>query len=137
MADDIDHLAQLREISARAPFNVWAGIEVAAAESGSVTLTLPWREELGQYSGYLHAGMIGALIDTACGFAAVTKVGGVLASHYSVNCLAPATGLSFRVEGQVVRAGRKQVFATASLLAVSGADTKLVATGSAILVPVA
>jgi uncharacterized protein (TIGR00369 family) len=137
MTEALDHLAQIREINALAPFNLWAGIEVAEASSGRVTLTLPWRKELGQYSSFLHAGVIGALIDTACGFAAVTVVGGVLASHYSVNCFSPAIGSSFKVEGHVSRAGRKQVFATANLYAISEAETKLVANGSAILVPVA
>lgn len=135
MPDTVDHLAMLRAINARAPFNRWAGLQVSAASDGTATLTLPWREELGQYSGFLHAGMIGALIDTACGFAAATRVGGVLASHYSVNCLAPAVGASFRVDGAIVRAGRKQVFADARLFAITDDSEKLVATGSAILVP--
>lgn len=131
-----DHLAQLRAINKLAPFNVWAGLEVTEADSGTVTLTLPWRADLGQYSGYLHAGVIGALVDTACGFAAVTKAGSVLTSHYSVNCLTPAVGSSFKVEGEVVRAGKMQIFTIASLFAISESGRKLVATGSAILVPV-
>ena len=53
---------------------------------------MPRRVEAGQYSGFLHAGPIGALIDTTCGFAAATVVGRVLASHFSVNCLRPAIG---------------------------------------------
>lgn len=136
MSEQIDHLAQLRAINSLAPFNLWAGLEVTEASSGAATLALPWRPEMGQYSGFLHAGMIGALIDTACGFAAATMVGSVLASHFSVNCLAPAAGPSFRVEGQVVRAGRLQVFTTANLYVTGAAGAKLVATGSAILVPV-
>jgi uncharacterized protein (TIGR00369 family) len=81
-----------------------------------------WRNEVGQYRGFLHAGLIGALIDTACGFAAGTIAGRVLASHYSVNCLAPAVGRSFVACAKVVKAGKKQVFASADLLAEDGAD---------------
>ena len=57
--------------------------EVTAAAEGRAELQLAWRNEFGQYSGFLHAGIVGALIDTACGFAAVTITATVLASHYS------------------------------------------------------
>jgi uncharacterized protein (TIGR00369 family) len=131
-------LAALRAINATAAFNRWAGFAVVRAGAGSVELRMDWREEAGQYSGFLHAGVIGALIDTACGFAAATVAGRVLASHYSVNCLAPAVGQSFLARAKVIKAGRKQVFATAELFAedASNGTRKLVATGDAILVPV-
>lgn len=131
-------LSRLREINATAPFNRWAGFEVVSASAGAVELRMGWRDEVGQYSGFVHAGLIGALIDTACGFAAATIAGRVLASHYSVNCLAPAVGRSFVARAKVVRAGKKQVFASAELFAEDGTASapKLVATGNAILVPV-
>jgi acyl-coenzyme A thioesterase PaaI-like protein len=100
---------------------------------------MAWRaEDMGQYAGFLHAGLIGAMLDTACGFAAASVSGRVLASHFSVNCLAPAMGRAFVARGRVVKAGRKQVFATAELFAEGEGDVepKLVATGNAILVPV-
>jgi thioesterase superfamily protein len=77
-------------------------------------------------------------VDTACGFAAGTIAGRVLASHYSVNCLAPAVGQSFVARAKVVRAGKKQVFASAEFFAEDGTASapKLVATGNTILVPV-
>ena len=126
----------LGALNASAVFNRWAGFELGAVEPGVVELRLPWREELGQYAGFLHAGMIGAMIDTACGFAAYTKVGYVLASHFSVNCLAPATGEAFIARARIVKAGRKQVFTAAELFASQGGVERLVATGEAILVPV-
>ena len=126
----------LTALNASAVFNRWAGFELGAVAPGIVELRLPWREELGQYAGFLHAGMIGAMIDTACGFAAYTKVGNVLASHFSVNCLAPATGEAFVARARIVRAGRKQVFTAAELFASQGGVERLVATGEAILVPV-
>lgn len=131
-------LSRIREINASAAFNRWAGFEVVSAGAGAAELRMQWRDEAGQYSGFLHAGLIGALIDTACGFAASTVAGRVLASHYSVNCLAPAVGRSFVARAKVVRAGKKQVFASAELLAEDGTAKapKLVATGEAIFVPV-
>ncbi|GGC79751.1 PaaI family thioesterase [Chelatococcus reniformis] len=127
---------RLRAINGSAAFNRWAAFAVADAGPGRAELHLAWREEFGQYAGFLHAGMLGALIDTACGFAAATQVGPVLASHFAVNCLAPAVGESFIATASVVKAGRRQVFARAEVTAVTGTERKLVATGETILVPI-
>ena len=131
-----DHGA-ISAINQQAAFNRWAGFEVLEVEPGRARIAIPWREELGQYSGFLHAGVVGALLDTACGFAAATRAGRVLASHFSVNCLAPAVGTRFVAEGRVIRAGRKQVFARAELFSqgAEGEALRLVATGDAILIP--
>lgn len=132
-----DPLAQIRAINQSAAFNQWCGIEVISAEPGKVEIAMPWRSEVGQYSGFLHAGLIGALIDTACGFAAATVVGRVLASHYSVNCLRPAVGERFVARARVVKPGKSQVFTTCELYAQGGGAEKLVATGETLLLVVA
>ncbi|MDH6593622.1 uncharacterized protein (TIGR00369 family) [Variovorax sp. TBS-050B] len=131
-------LDTIQAINRTAAFNRWAGFEVTRAADGEAELRMAWREEdMGQYAGFLHAGLIGAMLDTACGFAAATVAGRVLASHFSVNCLSPAIGRVFVARGRVVKAGRKQVFATAELHGQGEGDSlKLLATGSAILVPV-
>jgi len=129
-----EHVALLQSINRAAAFNLWCGIEVADAQKGQAEISMPWRTEVGQYSGFLHAGLIGALIDTACGYAAATVVGRVLASHYSVNCLRPAIGERFIARAKVVKAGRTQVFASADLFAVSDGKETLVANGETILV---
>ena len=76
MADTTDLQAALVAINASAAFNRWAGFEVRCLAAGEIELAMPWRDEHGQYAGFLHAGMIGALIDTACGFAAFTVPAG-------------------------------------------------------------
>jgi len=126
-------LERIRQINTLAAFNRWAGISVLRASEGEVEIELPWKGELGQYSGFLHAGLIGALIDTVCGFAAATVAGRVLASHFSVNCLAPAVGERFTARGRVTRAGKRQIFTTAELFAHRGAEQKLVANGETFL----
>jgi uncharacterized protein (TIGR00369 family) len=123
----------LRGINDSAAFNRWAGFEVTAAGEGNAEIRLAWKPELGQYAGFLHAGLTGALIDTVCGFAAATVAGRVLASHYSVNCLRPAVGEAFVARGRVVRAGKRQVFTAADLFAVKDGKEMLVATGETIL----
>ena len=126
-----------RELSATATFNRWAGLEVIRMSEGECELRLPWRaEEMGQYSGFLHAGLIAALLDTACGFAAHTMAqGSVLSSHVAINCLAPAVGREFQASGRVVKAGRKQIFTAGELFVIEDDRSKLVATATAILVP--
>src|SRR4051812_30380999 len=129
-------LALVRSINETAAFNRWCGIEVVSAEAGQVEISMPWRAEASQYSGFLHAGLVGALIDTACGFAAVTVVGRVLASHFAVNCLRPAVGERFIARAQVVKPGRTQVFTACELFALADGVEKLVATGETLLTPV-
>ncbi|QIO30652.1 PaaI family thioesterase [Bradyrhizobium sp. 1(2017)] len=129
-------LQALYSVNESAAFNRFAGIEVVAAGGGGVTIRMNWRNDLTQYSGHLHAGLIAALLDTACGFAAATLVGAVTASHFSMNCLKPAIGRSFVAKGTTLRAGRRQVFARAELFAVDEKDDlTLVATGETVLVP--
>ena len=129
-------LAQLRAINRSAAFNQWCGIEVLSAQPGQAEIAMPWRAEAGQYAGFLHAGLVGALIDTACGFAAVTMVGRVLASHYAVNCLRPAVGDRFIARARVVKPGKTQVFTACDLFAVANGKETLVATGETLLVVV-
>jgi uncharacterized protein (TIGR00369 family) len=128
-----DPLAFIRSLNETSAFNRWCGIEVDSADAGAVQISMPWRGEVGQYSGFLHAGLIGALIDTACGFAAVTVVGQVLASHYSVNCLRPAVGERFVARARVIKPGRSQVFTACDLFALAAGQEKLVATGETLL----
>ncbi|HEY6511797.1 MAG TPA: PaaI family thioesterase [Burkholderiaceae bacterium] len=133
-----DPLRMLRALNETAAFNRWCGFQVQHAAPGEVELALPWRAELGQYTGFLHAGVVGALIDTACGYAAATQLGArVLASHFAVNCLRPAVGERFVAKARVLRAGRQQVFTHCELYAHAKGADKLVATGETLLCVVA
>ena len=130
-------LQKLVQVNASAAFNRLAGFDVVAAGDGAVEIRMPWRDDFTQYAGHLHAGLIAALLDTACGFAAATLVGNVTASHFSMNCLRPAVGRLFVAKGTTMRAGRKQIFARAELFAeTEQGEAVLVATGETLLVPV-
>lgn len=134
MSPTTDPLQSLRQLNELAAFNRWCGIEVVEAEPGRVVIAMPWRPELGQYVGYMHAGVVGALIDTACGYAAATMLGqNLLASHFSVNCLRPAVGERFTARARVVKPGRSQVFTTCELFASAKGKETLVATGETLL----
>ena len=130
-------LARLRAVNAGAAFNRCYGFEVLGARPGAVELAMPWRAEAGQYSGYLHAGLIGALIDTACGYAAATLAGRTLAASFSVNCLRPAVGERFVARARVIKPGKSLVFTACELYAENKGEEKLVATGETLLSVVA
>jgi len=131
-----DPLVTLREVNRRAAFNRWCGFVVESASAGQAQLGMDWRDDMGQYAGYLHAGIVGALIDTACGFAAFTVVGEVLASHATVNFLRPAQGRRFIARAVVVKPGRQQSFTRCELFSVGDGGEQLVATGETLLITV-
>lgn len=123
--------------NASARLNRLAGFNVTAAADGAAEIVMEWNDDLTQYAGHLHAGMIAALLDTACGFAAATLAGNVTATHFSMNCLRPAVGRRLIVKGTTVRAGRKQIFAKAELFAENDqGERSLVATGDTLMVPI-
>jgi uncharacterized protein (TIGR00369 family) len=130
-------LQDLIAANASARLNCLAGFDVTAAENGASEIVMERSDDLTQYAGHLHAGMIAALLDTACGFAAATLAGNVTATHFSMNCLRPAVGRRFIAKGTTVRAGRKQIFAKAELFAENDhGQRSLVATGDTLMVPI-
>ena len=85
------------------------GAEVERVAPGEVDLTLPFRTDLTQQHGYVHAGVVAAVVDSACGYAALTLMdrdAAVLSVEFKVQLLAPARGARFRALGRVVRAGK-------------------------------
>ena len=130
----MSYLETLKTINNLAAFNRWCGIEVIHADHGEATIAIDWRDEFGQYSGYLHAGLVATLIDTACGYAATTVIGPrLLAANFSVNCLRPAIGHRFVARARVVKPGKSQVFTTCDLFACDAEGEKLVANGQTLL----
>jgi len=85
------------------------GVAMERVSPGTVELTLPYREDLTQQHGFLHAGIAAAVVDSACGYAALSLMEpgvAVLSVEFKVQLLAPARGAWFRARGEVVRAGR-------------------------------
>jgi uncharacterized protein (TIGR00369 family) len=88
------------------------GAELVEVGDGRCVIELPRRDELTQHHGYVHAGAIGAVLDTAGGFAASSTTGwtdDVLTVEYKLNFLRPAVGERVRVEASVLRAGKQLV----------------------------
>lgn len=85
------------------------GADIVDLAPGRVVLALPFRSDLCQQHGYLHAGALTTVVDSACGYAALSLMPAgreVLTVDFTVNFLAPAAAESFRAEGTVLRAGR-------------------------------
>jgi uncharacterized protein (TIGR00369 family) len=88
------------------------GVELVAIERGRVDLELGYDDRFTQQHGFMHAGAIASVLDSACGYAAYSVMppeAEVLTVTYTINLLAPAAGERFAVTGQVVRAGRTLV----------------------------
>jgi uncharacterized protein (TIGR00369 family) len=100
------------------------GVELVAIERGRVQMALRHDERFTQQHGFLHAGAVASVLDSACGYAAYSVMppeASVLTASYTINLMAPAAGLRFTVTGQVVRAGRTLVVCRGEAFA-DGAD---------------
>jgi uncharacterized protein (TIGR00369 family) len=105
--------------------------ELVSVGHGSVEIHLPFSQNLTQQNGYLHAGAITAVLDSACGYAALSVAGegqDVLTVEFKVNLLSPAMGEVVAARSQVKKAGRTLTVCTADAFVVSGNSEKLVAT---------
>src|SRR5215216_6136815 len=82
------------------------GARIVRVEPGEVELELPFRDDLTQQHGFLHAGIVTTLVDSACGYAALSlldREAAVLSVEFKVNLLAPAVGDRLRAVGQVIK----------------------------------
>ena len=115
------------------------GATLAEIAPGRVVIALPWRQELTQQHGFLHAGIVATALDSACGYAASTLMpadAGVLTIEYKINLLAPAQGTLFRMEGLVVKPGRTITVTEGRAWALHEGREKLIATMGATLMAV-
>ena len=88
------------------------GVDVLSVEPGRVRLLLRHDDRFTQQHGFLHAGAVSAVLDSACGYAAYSVMppeASVLTVTFTINLLAPAAGQQFTITGSVVRAGRTLV----------------------------
>jgi uncharacterized protein (TIGR00369 family) len=131
-----EKLARFRRIDTRAAFTQWLGVELVACADGHAEVVLPFRPEMTQHNGFLHGALVGFLIDYACAWAAGSLSDGpVVTSQYQVNLIAPGIGERFIGIGDVVKAGKRQVVTRADAFAESGGERKLIAVGSATIMP--
>lgn len=116
------------------------GAELRSIQPGLVEVEVPFAPGLTQQDGFFHAGVTIAVLDTACGYSALTLMAHgsrVLTVELKVNLLAPAVGEHLRARGEVLRPGRNLTVCRGDAYAGNGNDEKQVATILATMTAVA
>lgn len=121
---------RVRESFSRQRLMATIGARMVRVAPGEVLIELPFRDDLTQQNGYLHAGVVASIVDSACGYAAMSLLPDdmdVLSVEYKINLLSPARGEKLRAVGRVKRAGRNLTVCEGEVFAVTGDEEKLVA----------
>ena len=107
------------------------GAELTRVEPGVIEIRLPYRADLAQQHGYLHAGIVTTIADSACGYAAYSLMppnSEVLSVEFKVNLLRPAKGETFSAVAEVVKSGRTLTVVRADVFGIEQDRRDLVAT---------
>ncbi len=107
------------------------GATMSCVKAGHIEISMPFDPRFTQQNGFLHAGIVSTLIDSACGFAALSLMPagkGVLAVEFKVNFMRPAVGETFLASGTVLKPGQRITVTEGKLFAAnSGQEKKLIA----------
>jgi uncharacterized protein (TIGR00369 family) len=115
------------------------GAQLVLVADGEVQIELPFSEKLSQQHGYVHAGAITSVVDSACGYAALTKAPSgceVVTAEFKINLMRPAIGERFLAIGRVQSSGKLLTVCTGEVRAFSGSAYKVVAIMQATIVNV-
>jgi len=108
------------------------GGELTLIEPGVIEISLNYRADLTQQNGFVHAGIVTTIADSACGYAAYSLMppeSDVLAVEFKVNLLRPARGDRFVARAEVIKPGKTLTVVRADVVAIAGGeDRQLVAT---------
>ena len=103
---------RVRASFARQAFMATIGATLHHVEPGAVEIRMPVRADLTQQHGFVHAGVVASIADSACGYAAFSLMppdAGVLTVEYKVNLLAAARGDALIARGRVIREHQRKV----------------------------
>jgi uncharacterized protein (TIGR00369 family) len=106
------------------------GISIVRLEAGEVELAMDYSAAFSQQNGFVHAGIITAGLDNACGIAACSLMApgaAILTVEFKTNLLAPAKGECFAFRAQVLKPGRTLTVCEARAYAIDGGKESLVA----------
>jgi len=108
------------------------GAKLTRVEPGIVEITLPYRADLAQQHGYLHAGIVTTIADSACGYAAYSLMprdSEVLSVEFKVNLLRPAKGEMFLASAEVLKNGKTLTVVRADVFSLNQTEQRtLIAT---------
>jgi len=129
-AQDRDADKRVRESFSRQSIMTTIGASVHSVRRGEVEIVLPFADHILQQHGFIHAGAVATIADSACGYAALSVMpadAAVLTTEFKINLLSPAKGERLRAVGRVVRAGKKLVITMGEVFADEGGVSKQVA----------
>jgi uncharacterized protein (TIGR00369 family) len=115
------------------------GATLGSISPGIVEIVIRPGPAISQQHGFVHAGAVSAIADSAAGYAALSLMPadrGVLTTEYKINLLAPAVGDRIVARGRVVKAGRTLTLAQTEVFAESDGQEKLIALLTATLMTV-
>ncbi|MBN9455933.1 MAG: PaaI family thioesterase [Bosea sp.] len=115
------------------------GANLVHVSPGQVEIALTPRPEIAQQHGFVHAGAVSAIADSAAGYAALSVMPadrGILTTEFKINLLAPAAGTRIVARGKVVKAGRTLTLAQSEVLAENDGKERLVALLTATLMTI-
>ncbi len=122
----------IRQSFARQSIMGLIGAKLELVEPGLVEITIDYRKDLTQQHGYLHAGVVTTIADSAAGYAAYTLMPAgseVLSVEFKVNLLRPAKGVAFVGRAEVIKPGRTLTVVRADVFGISETGSReLVAT---------
>src|ERR1700721_540528 len=123
---DSELARRVRDSFARQGLMKHLGAELVTLQPGEAEIHVPFRPELTQQHHYFHAGVTGAIADSACGYAAYTLMpadSSVLTVEYKMNLLAPADGEKLLARARVLRSGKTLKICAADVFVLkSGAE---------------
>ena len=128
---DPDYHARIEQSFAEQAVMRTINASIVSLGAGEITIEFPFQVALTQQNGFIHAGIVSTVLDSACGYAAYSLMpaeASVLTIEFKVNLLSPAKGEYFRGYGTVKKPGRNITFAESELYAFSDQGEKLVAT---------
>jgi uncharacterized protein (TIGR00369 family) len=129
--------SRIRASFAQQRVMVLIGAVLTLVEPGHVEITLPFRDDLTQQHGYLHAGIVTTIADSACGYAALSLMPAgceVLSVEFKINLLRPAAGEQFLARGVVLKPGQTLTVTRADVLAIAGGTSTLIAAMQATMI---
>jgi len=130
VAHESDIEERVRASFAKQTIMTTIGATIVAVRPGEVEIVLPFAEHLLQQHGFIHAGVVATIVDSACGYAALTvmpREAAVLTTEFKLHLLSPAKGERLRAVGRVVRGGKKLVISLGEVFAEEGGSSKQVA----------
>ncbi|MDR6873032.1 uncharacterized protein (TIGR00369 family) [Bosea sp. BE125] len=125
-----DMARRIADSFAKQAFMTTLGARLVRVSPGEIEIDLPVSAHLTQQHGFVHAGAVASIADSAAGYAALTTMPagvGVLTAEFKINLLAPAAAERLLARGKVIKAGRTLTLAMAEVFAISGGTPKLCA----------